>query len=258
MERTQSVAPNPFASASATAVYEVMQEVKIVQSLVHELIARVSLLDHEQKTGFETIQKKLQDTNDKSIIHMHDIAATVLFPPKVPAPVPVEGEPRPALKIVPETSKMSKELQDELFKHHNMNNLRSQTDEELRAMWEALNFHIQRLEEEITLTSDEAARQQKILDKRKLKDYKQDIREFKYQKKHLSPHRKDVYWQVLKAYLVMDNFQDSLLADRTELEAKTQDAEERQMHVTAINQDIEEIKKYAYTLTNIAEYLHEE
>jgi len=252
MERTQSVAPG---SALVVTNTKLLEEVKIVQGLVNELTARVSLLDHEQKTGFETIQKKLQDTNDKSIIHMHDIAATVLFPPKVPAPVPVEEEFKPTLKVVPETSKMSKELQDELFWNHN---LWTKTDEELRALWEAVNSHIQRLEEEIPLTSDDAARQQKIIDKRELKEYKQGIREISYQKKHPLPHRKDVYWQVIKAYLLMDNFQDSLKADRKEFEAKTQDVEERQMHVTAIKKDNEEIKKYAYTLTCMVEYLHEE
>jgi len=255
MERTQSVAPG---SAPVVSNTKLLEEVKIVQSLVHELTARVSLLDHEQKTGFETIQKKLQDNNDRTVITMHDLAGAVHSPPKVPAPVPVEGEPKPTPKVVPETSKMSKDLQEALFKDHNMSNLWSQTDEELRAMSEAINSHIQRLEEEIPSTSDDAARQQKIIDRRELKEYKQGIREINYQRKHPLPHRKDVYWQVIKAYLLMDNLQDSLLADRKEFEAKTQDAEERQMHVTAINEDIEEIKKYTYTLTNMVEYLHEE
>jgi len=193
MERTQSDAPG---SAPVVSNTKLLEEVKIVQSLVHELTARVSMLDHEQKTGFETIQKKLHDTNDRTVITMHDIAATVLFPPKVPAPVPVEEEFKATLKVVPGTSKMSKELQDELFWN---DNLWPKTDEELRTLWEAVNSHIQRLKEEIPLTSDDAARQQKIIDKRELKEYKQGIREIRYEKKHLSPHRKDVYWQVIKA-----------------------------------------------------------
>ena len=163
MERTQSVAPG---SAPVVSNTKLLEEVKIVQSLVHELTARVSLLDHEQKTGFETIQKKLQDNNDRTVITMHDLAGAVHSPPKVPAPVPVEGEPKPTPKVVPETSKMSKDLQEALFKDHNMSNLWSQTDEELRAMSEAINSHIQRLEEEIPSTSDDAARQQKIIDRR--------------------------------------------------------------------------------------------
>jgi len=254
MERTQSVAPGSVPVVSNTMLLE---EVKIVQGLVHELIARVSMLDHDQKTGFETIQKKLQDTNDRSIIHMHDIAATVLSPPpKVPAPVPVEGESKATLKVVPETSKMSKELQDELFWN---DNLWPKTDEELRALWEAVNSHIQRLEEEIPLTSDDAARQQKIVDKRELKEYKQGIREIRYEKKHPFPQRKDVYWQVIKAYHIMSNYSlETLKVARKEFEAKTQDAEERQMHVTAVKKDIEEIKKYASTLLSMVDYFHEE
>jgi len=253
MERTQSVAPGSALVVSNTMLLE---EIKIVRGLVHELTARVSMLDHDQKTGFETIQKKLQDTNDRSIIHMHDIAATVLSPPKVPAPVPVEGEPKPTLKVVPEASKMSKELQDELFWN---DNLWLKTDEELRALWEAVNSHIQRLEEEIPLTSDVAARQQKIVDKRELKESKQGIREIRYQKKHPFPQRKDVYWQVIKAYHIMDNYsRDTLKVARQEFEAKTQDPQERQMHVTAVKEDIKEIKKYVSTLSPMIDYFHEE
>jgi len=131
MERTQSVAPG---SAPVVSNTKLLEEVKIVQGLVNELTARVSLLDHEQKTGFETIQKKIQDTNDKTIIHMHDIAATVLFPPKVPAPVPVEEEFKPTLKVVPETSKMSEELQDELLNHHKLEVLLKLSVDELEEM----------------------------------------------------------------------------------------------------------------------------
>ena len=154
------------------------------------------------------------------------------------------------------TSKMSKELQDTLPWN---DNLWLKTDEELRVLWEAVNSHIQRLEEEIPLTSDDAARQQKIIDKRALKEYKQGIRETKYEKKHPVPSRKDVYWQVVKAYHIMSNFQDSLKADRKDFEANTLiDAEERQMHVTAVNADIKEVKKHTRTLFNMMDHFHEE
>ena len=78
--------------------------------------------------------------------------------------------PRPAPVPAP-TSRMSEELQEALFWNHNMSNLQSQTDEELRAMLEAVNFHIQRLEEEIPSTSDDAVRQQKVTDVKELKGY---------------------------------------------------------------------------------------
>ena len=231
-----------------------IHEVKLVHNLINELTGRVAMLDHEQKIGFENIQKKLQNNFDKSVTHMHDLTATVLFPPKVP----VEGEPNPTPKVIPETSKMSKDLQEELLWDHNMSNLRSQTDEELRAMLEKVIFHNQRLEEEIPTTPEGEARQQKVIDERELKGYKQFIREINYQRKHPLPKRKDVYWQVLMAHILMENLQDSLLADRKEFEAKTQDAEERQMLVTEINEDIEEVKKHIITLLNMVEYLHEE
>jgi len=155
-------------------------------------------------------------------------AATVLFPPKVPAPVPVEEEPKPTLKVVPETSKMSKGLQEALFWNHNMSHLQSQTNEELRAMLEAINSHIQRLEEEIPLTSDDAARQEKVTDVKELKGYKQGIWEINYQRKHPVPSREKVSQQVVKAYLLMEIFQDTLRAERIEVEANTyKSAEER-------------------------------
>jgi len=126
-------------------------------------------------------------------------------------------------------------------------------------MLEAVNSHIQRLEEEIPSTSDDAARQEKVTDVRELKGFKQGIWEINYQRKHPVPSRKQVSQQVVKAYLLMENFQETLHAERIEVEANTyMSAEERQMHVTAIKEDIEEIKKYAYTLLDMVEYLHEE
>jgi len=56
----------------------------------------------------------------------------------------------------------------------------------------------------------------------------------------------------------MENFQDTFLAERAEVESKTQYAEERKMHVTAINEIIKDVKKHTHTLLNMAEYLHEE
>jgi len=165
--------------------------------------------------------------------------------------------PRPAPVPTP-TSKMSKELQEALFWNHNMSNLQSQGDEELRAMLEAVNSHIQRLEEEIPATSDDAARQEKVTDVKELKGYKQGIWEINYQRKHPLPSREKVSCQVLKAHLLMENLQDTLLAERAEVEAKTQDAEERQMHVTAINEIIKDVQKHTHTLLNMAEYLQEE
>jgi len=169
----------------------------------------------------------------------------------------VAPAPRPA-PVPPATSKMSKDLQEALFWHHNMSNLQSQTDEELRSMLEAVNFHIQRLEEEIPSTSDDAARQVKVTDKRELKGFKQAIWEINYQRKHPVPSRKQVTQQLLKAYLLMENFQDTLKAEMDEVKAKTEDAEERQKHVTAIKEIIKDVQKHNMTLLNMVEYLHEE
>jgi len=165
--------------------------------------------------------------------------------------------PRPVPVPTP-TSNMSKELQDTLFWDHNMSHLQSQSNDELRAMSEAINFHIQRLEEEIPSTSDDAARQAKVTDVKELKLYKQGIWEINYQRKHPVPSREKVSRQVLKTHLLMENLQDTLKAERIEVEANTQDAEERQMHVTAINEIIKDVKKHTNTLLNMAEYLHEE
>ena len=165
--------------------------------------------------------------------------------------------PRPAPVPTP-TSKMSKELQEALFWYHNMSNLQSQTDEELRVMLEAINSHIQRLEEEIPSTSDDAARQEKVTDVRELKGFQQAIWEINYQRKHPVPSRKQVSQQVVKAYLLMENFQDTLKAERIEVEANTEDVEERQMHVTTINEIIKDVQRHNNTLLNMVENLHEE
>jgi len=108
--------------------------------------------------------------------------------------------PRPAPVPTP-TSKMSKELQEALFWNHNMSHLQSQTDEELRALLEDVNSHIQRLEEEIPSTSDDAARQEKVTDVRELKGFKQGIWEINYQRQHPHPSRKKVSYQLLKAQI---------------------------------------------------------
>jgi len=170
----------------------------------------------------------------------------------------VAPAPRPA-PVPTATSKMSKELQEALFWNHNMSNLGSQTDEELRVMLEAINSHIQRLEEEIPSTSDDAARQAKVTDVRELKGFQQVIWEINNQRKHPVPSRKQVSQQMVKAYLLMENFQDTLKVERTEVEANTYiSAEERQKHVTAINEIIKDVQRHNNTLLNMVEYLHEE
>jgi len=81
MERTQSVAPRPTPAPAPVVTNEmIFEEVKLVHSLINDLIGRVTMLDHEQKLGFENIQKKLQDNNDRTVLTMIFLQQFILQP----------------------------------------------------------------------------------------------------------------------------------------------------------------------------------
>jgi len=166
--------------------------------------------------------------------------------------------PGPTPVIKTPTSKMSIELQDELYKHHNMSKLYSQSVQDLQLMKAAFLEHIQRLKGEIHQDSTEGKTDlQKVIDLQELKEYKQGIDEVVYCKQNQYPDPKEVYHRVLKSAILMENLQDTINLAKNDVQDDPDiPKEERQRMLLAITEDFKTVNRHYHTLLNISEYLY--
>jgi len=169
----------------------------------------------------------------------------------------VAPAPAPVNKVFHHTDFVSKELRDQLLRKHNMRQIVSQPVEQLRVMYNDVVDHIKRITREILYTSNIQDLKTKSSDVKLLKVYKRSIWQNIYSKEHPIPRRKEVFRQVVKAHLLMENLLENLHAEKTNIEAIDMDAEAKEIRVMGIAEDIEKFEKDINTIYNIDEYLYE-
>jgi len=166
-----------------------------------------------------------------------------------PGPTPVAQTP---------TSKMSFELQEALFRKHNMSKLYTQSIQDLQLMKASVLEHIQRLKGEIRQDSTEGKTDlQKTIDLQELKEYKQGINEVVYCKQNQYPDPMEVYHMLVKTTILMDNLGDTIKLAKNEVKDDPDiPEEERREKLLTITEDLKTVNEHWFTLQNIIDYIY--
>jgi len=92
MWRTKSDPPDPAPWPTPVSNEMIFSELDHIRSLINDLIGKIAILSYDQQLGFENMQKKLQDNNDRTVITMHDLAGAVQSPPRAFDPLFLSGK----------------------------------------------------------------------------------------------------------------------------------------------------------------------